>query len=97
MVSGTQEEDLEQHIEDYLCGHGYQGLAPQDYDRALGLVSAAVLVFIRATQARGYAALQVLHGAKTDEQLLLRLAQQSRSTHAAVRGLNIDPKRIYQW
>ena len=46
MVSGTQEEDLEQHIEDYLCGHGYQGLAPQGYDRALGLVLAEVLASI---------------------------------------------------
>ena len=27
----------------------------------------------------------------------LRLAEQSRSTKAAARGLNIDPKRIYQW
>ncbi len=27
----------------------------------------------------------------------LRLAEQSRSTHAAARALNIDPKRIYQW
>ena len=96
MVNGTQEKDLVQHIEHYLCRNGYQGLAPQDYDRTLGLVSVEVLVFIRATQPRGYAALQVLHGSKTDEQLLLRLAQQSRSTQAAARGLNINPKRIYQ-
>jgi transposase len=27
----------------------------------------------------------------------LRLAEQSRSTQAAARVLNIDPKRIYQW
>ena len=27
----------------------------------------------------------------------LRLAAQSRSTQAAARVLNIDPKRIYQW
>ena len=27
----------------------------------------------------------------------LRLAAQSRSTQAAARALNIDPKRIYQW
>ena len=27
----------------------------------------------------------------------LRLAKQSRSTQAAARALNIDPKRIYQW
>ena len=27
----------------------------------------------------------------------LRLAEQSRSTQAAVRALNIAPKRIYQW
>ena len=27
----------------------------------------------------------------------LRLAEQSRSTQAAARALNIDPKRIYQW
>jgi len=26
-----------------------------------------------------------------------RLAEQSRSTQAAVRALNIDPKRIYTW
>ena len=26
-----------------------------------------------------------------------RLAAQSRSTQAAARALNIDPKRIYQW
>ncbi len=26
-----------------------------------------------------------------------RLAEQSRSTHAAARVLNIDPKRLYQW
>jgi len=27
----------------------------------------------------------------------VRLAEQSRSTQAASRALNIDPKRIYQW
>ncbi|MGI4871145.1 MAG: transposase [Janthinobacterium lividum] len=27
----------------------------------------------------------------------LRLARESRSTQAAARALNIDPKRIYQW
>ena len=27
----------------------------------------------------------------------LRLTEQSRSTQAAARALNIDPKRIYQW
>ena len=27
----------------------------------------------------------------------LRLAAQSRSTQAAARALNIDPKRLYQW
>ena len=27
----------------------------------------------------------------------VRLAEQSRSTQAAARALNIDPKRIYQW
>ena len=27
----------------------------------------------------------------------LRLAGESRSTQAAARALNIDPKRIYQW
>ena len=27
----------------------------------------------------------------------LRLAAQNRSTQAAARALNIDPKRIYQW
>ena len=27
----------------------------------------------------------------------LHLAEQSRSTQAAARALNIDPKRIYQW
>ena len=27
----------------------------------------------------------------------LRLAEQSRSTRAAARALNIDPKRLYQW
>ena len=27
----------------------------------------------------------------------LRLAEQSRSTQAAARALNIDPKRLYQW
>ena len=27
----------------------------------------------------------------------LRLAEQSSSTQAAARALNIDPKRIYQW
>ena len=27
----------------------------------------------------------------------LRLAEQSRSTQAATRVLNIDPKRLYQW
>ena len=27
----------------------------------------------------------------------VRLAEQSRSTQAAARALNIDPKRLYQW
>ena len=27
----------------------------------------------------------------------MRLAEQSRSTQAAARALNIDPKRLYQW
>ena len=29
--------------------------------------------------------------------MLNRLTEQSRSTQAAARGLNIDPKCIYQW
>ena len=53
MASGTQEKDLEQHIEDYLCEHGYHALAPQGYERALGLVPAEVLAFIGATQPYG--------------------------------------------
>ena len=28
---------------------------------------------------------------------VLRLVVQSRSTHAAARAFNIDPKRLYQW
>ena len=64
MASGTQEKDLEQRIEDHLCEHGYHALAPQGYERALGLVPAEVLGLHRG--------------------------------HAAVRGLNIDPKRTYQ-
>ena len=75
MVNDTQEKDLEQHIKDYLCGHGYQALTPQDYDRALGLVPAEVPTFIRASQPRGYAGPQVLHGPKIDEQLLQRRAR----------------------
>ena len=27
----------------------------------------------------------------------LRLAEQSRSTRAAARALNVDPERLYQW
>jgi type I restriction enzyme R subunit len=76
MASGTQEKDLEQHIEDYLLDHGYHPLAPQAYDRALGLVPAEVLAFIQATQPQQYAALLAQHGPKTDERLLERLAKQ---------------------
>ena len=72
-------------------------MAPQLYDRALELVPVEVLTLIWATQPREYAALQAVHGLKTDEQMLLRLAKQSRSAQAAARALNIDPKRIYQW
>ena len=75
MASGTQEKDLEQHIENYLTGHGYHALAPQQYDRVLGLVPTEVLAFIAETQPQEYVALQALHGAKTDEQLLQRLAK----------------------
>ncbi|TGE20886.1 type I restriction endonuclease subunit R [Hymenobacter metallicola] len=75
MASGTQEKDFEKHIEDYLTGHGYHKLEPQNYDRALGLVKEEVLTFIQETQPKAYAALQAQHGASTDERLLRNLAK----------------------
>jgi type I restriction enzyme R subunit len=75
-TNGTQEKDLEQHIEDYLIDHGYESVAPQGYDRALGLVPEEVLAFIQKTQLAAYKTLQAQYGAKTDERILQRLAKQ---------------------
>ncbi|UOQ76538.1 DEAD/DEAH box helicase family protein [Hymenobacter sp. 5516J-16] len=79
MASGTQEKNLEQHIEDYLTTHGYNSVAPQLYDRTLGLVPSEVLTFIRETQPQQYQALQAQYGDKTDERLLHRLAAQVKT------------------
>lgn len=79
MATGTQEKDLEQHIEDYLTAHGYHAVAPQLYDRALGLVPSEVLAFIQQTQPTQYQALQAQYGPRTDERLLHRLAAQVRA------------------
>lgn len=75
MATGTHEKDLEGHIEAYLTTHGYHPVAPQGYDRALGLVPAEVLAFIKATQLKAYQALQAQHGVNTDERLLRNLAK----------------------
>jgi type I restriction enzyme, R subunit len=79
MASGTQEKDFEQHVEGYLITHGYQTVAPQEYNRALALVPVEVLAFIKETQPLPYAALQQQYGDKTDERLLHRLAAQIKA------------------
>ena len=75
MANGIQEKDFEGDIERYLTTHGYDALAPQTFDRALGLVPSEVLAFIQDTQPMAYADLQAQHGAGTDRRLLLNLAK----------------------
>jgi type I restriction enzyme R subunit len=97
-TTGTQEKDLEQHIENYLTAHGYHAVAPQQYHRALGLVPAEVLAFVQATQPQAYQALQTQHGPKTDELLLQRLAKavQDKGVLPVLReGLKMSGQKLH--
>ena len=97
ITTGTQEKDLEQHIEDYLTAHGYHTVPPQAYVPAQGLVPAEVLAFLMATQRKAYDALEQQYGAGVQSQILQRLAKQlqDKGTLAVLReGFKLSGERL---
>jgi len=61
--------------ESFLLAHGYGPTSAKGYDREHAIFPSAVLDFIRSTQAREWAKLEGLHGAKTGEQILADLCK----------------------
>ena len=64
------EAALETLIEENLLANGYGSVARTGFDRERAIFPETVLSFIRATQAREWARLEKLHGARTGEQIL---------------------------
>ena len=64
------EAAFETVIEAHLLENGYVPIDREGFDRELAIFPETVLVFIRETQPKEWAKLEVLHGDKTDEQVL---------------------------
>jgi len=64
------ENAFEAVIEAHLLQHGYVPIAREGFDRERAIFPEAVLAFIRETQPKEWAKLEVLHGEKTGEQIL---------------------------
>lgn len=69
----THEAAFETVIERHLLAHGYFGIAPESFDRERAIFPETVLAFIR--EAKEWAKLEALHGAKTGEQVLTDLCK----------------------
>src|SRR6266702_4151248 len=69
------EAAFETVIEVHLLQNGYVRIAREDFDREHAIFPEAVLAFIRETQPKEWAKLELLHGDKTGEQVLTDLCK----------------------
>jgi len=70
MLNRHSEAAFETVIEAHLLQNGYVPVARAGFDRERAIFPETVLAFIRATQPKEWAKLEVLHGDKTGEQIL---------------------------
>ena len=71
MSQGCHSETaFEAVIEAHLLGNGYVPVAREGFDRERAVFPETVLAFIRETQPKQWAKLELLHGDKTGEQIL---------------------------
>lgn len=71
----TYETAFETVIETHLLANGYVSVDRAGYDRERAIFPETVLAFIRETQAKEWAKLETLHGARTGEQILSDLCK----------------------
>jgi len=71
MSHETKEKDFEKHIEGCLCSGvgGYIKAAPEDYDRGLCLFPDELVFFLKDTQPKEYAKLELQYGTATNEKI----------------------------
>jgi type I restriction enzyme, R subunit len=69
-TSRHTEAAFETVIETHLLAHGYISVDRAGFDRERAMFSDTVLAFIKETQPKEWARLEVLHGDRTDEQVL---------------------------
>ncbi len=71
MSQETKEKDFEKHIESYLCSSrsGYLKGNPEKYDRGLCLVPDELIAFIKDTQPKEYAKLEMQYGTSTSDKM----------------------------
>ena len=82
----TTEAAFETVIEAHLLQNGYVPVAGEGFDRERAIFPGTVLAFIRETQPKEWAKLEVLHGDKTGEQVLGDLCKWM-DTHGALATL----------
>src|SRR2546425_3218556 len=70
MSERHSEAAFETVIEAHLLQNGYVRIAGEGFDRERAIFPETVLAFIRATQPKEWAKLEVLHGDRTGEQIL---------------------------
>ncbi|RYF31093.1 MAG: type I restriction endonuclease subunit R, partial [Comamonadaceae bacterium] len=68
--SRHSEAAFETVIETHFLENGYEGIAPEAFDRERAIFPETVLSFIRNTQPKEWAKLKALHGDTTGEQIL---------------------------
>jgi type I restriction enzyme R subunit len=76
MSQETKEKDFEKHIESYLCSErsGYIKARPEAYERGLCLVPEELIAFIKESQPKEYAKLELQYGTGTAEKLCQNLS-----------------------
>lgn len=76
MAVNYKEMNFEEHIESHLLNSGYRKRAPEEYDKALCLITAEVIQFIQVTQPKEFEKLEKQYGADTSPKLLERIARE---------------------
>ena len=74
-MKATSEAAFESVVEQHLLANGFVSVAGTDFDRERAIFGETVLSFIRVTQAKEWARLEKLHGARTGEQVLADLCK----------------------
>lgn len=69
-TKSTSETAFEKIIEKHLLSNNYQTILSKEFERERAVFPNTVLGFIKATQPKEWAKLEVLHGEKTGEQVL---------------------------